>query len=370
MKIVLMIDWFLYYTVELANALSKYHNVLLVTRDHNFEIASHDKALNIDEFLDDCLDASVVREKLRYRRRSFRNILEIIRVCKQLTKFKPDVIHVQENSDWRILLIAKMFGFKKTVLTVHDVVRHPGESAGFRRYVEIVLRKRARRIIVHGNFLKTQLLQLLKRTEDEVVVLPLGALSIYRNWDDESVQEEENTILFFGRMSRYKGIDVLIKSQPLITKDIPNAKIIIAGRGEEFRKYENSIAGNDNFEIHNRFIANSEVAKFFRRAVVVILPYIEASQSGVVPIAYVFGKPVVVSKVGSIPEVVEDGKTGYVVPPNDPEALSDAVVKILKNKDLRENMGKNALEMASTQLSWDQIAQNTTEVYEELLLNE
>lgn len=363
MKIVILIDWFIYYTVELANALSQEHDVMLVTRDHNYELSSSFEAISIDDFLDACLIKKVNREKLRYRQRSLKNFLEVIRVYKRVRSFRPDIIHIQENTDWRILLIAKMLGFEKAVLTVHDVQIHPGDPEGILKYFKSVLRKKVRKIIVHGQFLKKQLASNWRVPEDKIYILPHGAFSIYKKWDDPSIKEEAKTILFFGRISRYKGLDILIKAEPLITQHIPDAKIVIAGSGEDFGPYESLITNRSRFEIHNRFISHRDVPKFFRRASVVVLPYIEASQSGVVPIAYIFGKPVVVTNVGSIPEVVDEGKTGFIVPPNSPEDLSRAIIEILENHELRKTMSANALAKASTELSWNTIAQETAKIY-------
>lgn len=366
MKVVIIIDWYLFYTVHLANALSKEHEVMLITRDHNYEISSPDQPVTLDEFLDKCLDKKIIIERLRYRQRSLKNFLEIGRVYRKIKAFRPDIIHIQENADWRIFLLANMLGFNKTVLTIHDVTRHPGDISKNRiqwRLTWEIMNAKAKRIIVHGEYLRKQLISLSKKLEKKISVVPLGVLSIYKKWDDETIKEEENTILFFGRISKYKGMDVLIEAQPLITKEIPEAKIIIAGKGKDFARHENLIKEKSCFEIHYRWIAINEVAKFFRRASVVVVPYIEASQSGIVAIAYVFGKPVVVTNVGSIPEVVDHGKTGFIVPPQSSDALARALVEILKNRELRETMGKNALAKAATDLSWNTIAKRTAEIY-------
>lgn len=363
MKIVLMIDWFLYYSVELANALAVENDVLLVTRDHNFEISSLEAPISLDEFLDDNLNDKVGREQLRYRRRSWKNFWELIRVSKKIKDFNPDIIHIQENTDWRIYLIAKIFGFEKVVLTVHDVVIHPGEKGGFFFFVRRALRDNCSRIIVHGNYLREELRSNLKKRRNRIFVIPHGVLSIYKKWDNIELSEEEKTILFFGRAKKYKGIDVLIKAESLISKQVPEVKIIIAGQGEALALYADQLSQNSRFEIHNRFIPNTEVHKFFHRAVLVVLPYIEASQSGVIPIAYSFGKPVVATDVGSIPEVIEEGKTGYTVPSNNPERLAEAVIKILKDRELRKFLGKNALKKAQNELCWSNVAAKTMEIY-------
>ena len=99
----------------------------------------------------------------------------------------------------------------------------------------------------------------------------------------------------------------------------------------------------------------------------VVLPYIEASQSGIIPIAYAFKKPVVVTNVGSIPEVVDDGITGFIVPPKDPDALASAITKLLRDDKLRKEMGESAYRKMEEELSWDKIADKTIEVYREMV---
>jgi len=363
MKIVMMIDWFLYYTLELTNALSMEHQVMLVTRDHNFEISSPDNPQKLDEFLNNNLDRGVIREKLKYRLRDIRSFHEVIRIYKNIKRFNPDIVHIQENSDWRILLIACLLGFDKIVLTVHDVVRHPGDPNNFMDVLSRLFRKKVRKIIVHGNYLKEQMLLKSRKFRNKIHVVPLGIFLLYKKLDDKSVKEEENSILLFGRVSKYKGIDVLIESAPLIAEEIPDIKIIIAGKGEDFSKYETLMSNKSYFEIHNRFIGDREIPQLFRRASLVVLPYIEASQSAVIPIAYLFGKPVVASNVGSIPEVVDNGKTGIIVPPNDPRILADAIIKILKSPELKMTMSTHALEKAESDLSLENIARKTSEVY-------
>lgn len=364
MKIVIILDWFLYYSIELANALAHEHNVLMVTRDHAFEISTPEEPTTVDAFLDTVLDPRVKRVKLRFRRGALANIKEVPRVLLRIKQFNPDIVHVQETTDWRILFLTKMFARKKRTLTVHDVISHPGEENGLLDVIKRMLRRSASKIIVHGNYLKELLHPNYPGLHASIHVVPHGVLSIYKKWDVVDVVEEEMTILFFGRLSRYKGLDILLEAHRLVLKSLPQVKLIIAGKGDAFPENSISFEQSQNLEIHHRFITNSEVSRFFRRVSVVVLPYTEASQSGVVPISYSFGKPVVVTAVGSIPEVVKNGISGFVVPSKDPTALAEALVKILGNSELRRAMGRNAQKIGNTELSWDTIAKQTVDVYE------
>ena len=101
----------------------------------------------------------------------------------------------------------------------------------------------------------------------------------------------------------------------------------------------------------------------FRRASVVALPYVDASQSAVIPVAYTFGKPVVATTVGGLPELVEDGRTGFLVPPRDEQALADAVVRLLRDRELRHQLGANGKRKVDTECSPDAVAHRTLEVY-------
>lgn len=105
----------------------------------------------------------------------------------------------------------------------------------------------------------------------------------------------------------------------------------------------------------------------FQRSSVVVLPYVEAAQSGVVPTAYGFGRPVVVTTVGGIPEQVDDGVTGLIVPPRDARALADAVIKIMKDEKLRREMGRNASRKLERDFAWDDIAAETVEIYKKAM---
>jgi glycosyltransferase involved in cell wall biosynthesis len=156
----------------------------------------------------------------------------------------------------------------------------------------------------------------------------------------------------------------LIKATPHILAKVPDARIIIAGAGDCPSIHEAANAYPYTFEIHNRFIQADEVGRFFLEASLVALPYQDATQSGIVPIAYLFGRPVVATRVGSIPEVVDDGKTGLLVEPGDEQSLANAVVKLLRDPDTCKSMGKAAAAKLEQDLSWQIIAKKTLQVYE------
>jgi len=289
-------------------------------------------------------------------------IASYTKLFKSLHKIRPDVIHITAAHIYNIPILPFLRKYP-LIFTLHDpVVREKTNIVGivhnnlFTRFSDIV--------IVHGANLKEQL---VKKGIDgnKIRIIPHGDYSFFAKYKKDDVREE-NIILFFGRIESYKGLEYLIGAEPLITREIPNTKIIIAGRGN-FSKYRKLIKNTKSFEIYNEFIPDKQVAELFQKAKIVVLPYIEASQSGIIPIAYAFKKPVVVTNVGCIPEVVDDGVTGFIVPPRDVNALANAIIKLLKDDELRKQMGENAYKKMIEELSWDKIAEKTIGVYKEVI---
>jgi glycosyltransferase involved in cell wall biosynthesis len=170
-------------------------------------------------------------------------------------------------------------------------------------------------------------------------------------------------VLFFGRIWPYKGLDNLIRAEPWIAQQIPDVRIVIAGQGEDFERYRRLMVHPERFAVLNRHISDAEVATLFRQASVIVLPYIEASQSGVIPIAYTYGKPVVGTTVGGLPEMIDDGVTGFLVPPGNEKRLAAAIIAVLRNDAQRRKMGAAAKQKIERECSPAVIARQTLDVY-------
>jgi glycosyltransferase involved in cell wall biosynthesis len=181
---------------------------------------------------------------------------------------------------------------------------------------------------------------------------------------NRGTQESDGKVaLFFGRIWGYKGLEYLIRAEPLITAQVPDAKIVIAGTGEDFDRYRQMMVHPDRFEVHNEYVTDAKRDELFGRASVVVLPYVEATQSGVVPVAYGYGKPVVATTVGGLPEVVEHGRTGLLVPPRNEAALAHAVVSLLSDPERAREMGRRGKEKLRQECSPQAVGQRTMEVY-------
>lgn len=346
------------YTIELSEALSKCIDLTLMIPE--------EQAQRFKDVIDPSVKLNAFHQP---RLREVRNLLFVYEIVKEIKKLKPDVIHIQRGHPWFNFGLCFLNQYC-IVTTIHDVTLHSGdkESSIVPQFTHKLAVKYAKQIIVHGEELKREMIREYNKSPDDINVLHRGVNSIYRRYVDGPIEEEGHTVLFFGRIWGYKGLQYLVEAEPRITKEIPSLKIIIAGRGEDVNKiYRDKMINKDLYIIHNNHIPNAMVAELFQKASLVVLPYTDASQSGVVPLAYAFKKPVVVTNVGSLPEVVDDGETGYIVPPRDPSKLADAVIDLLKNKEKRKRMGENAFKKTQKELSWKNIAPKTVEVYKKAL---
>lgn len=357
---IILFGSFIDYQIQLANVLSEKNTVMLMIYANGLP----------EEFIE------IIDEKVNFfllgRGKPWYhpiNILVLNDTIKRIKQFKPDVIHLQRGGISDLVLLPF---FKKypLVTTFHDVKLHIGEESFWEeKFIRYWVRKYSDRIIVHGEKLKNQMVQEYGLSSEKVHAIHIGEHEVapFKIHTRKDLTEDGNLILFFGRIYEYKGLEYLIKSEPLITRELPDAKIIIAGTGEDFKKYESMMINRANFIVHNYRIPYKEGAEIFQRCSVVALPYIDASQSGVISTAYGFKKPVVVTDVGAIPEIVDDRKTGFIVPPKNSGALADAIVKLLKDEKLRREMGENAYKKLKTDMSWNKIAEKTIKVYKEAM---
>ena len=149
----------------------------------------------------------------------------------------------------------------------------------------------------------------------------------------------------------------------MISRAVPDVRIVIAGAGDDFKPYRRMMQTPERFVVHNRFVSAADRDELFRQASVVVLPYVEATQSGVIPVAYAYSKPVVATDVGALREAVEDGNTGLLVPPADPAALAVAILELLCDPVRRRAMGASGRRKIETESSPQIVASQTVEVY-------
>lgn len=355
-KVALLHFCFEDYTIELANSLVNYVDLTIIHPEQISDVCGNvlDPRIRVISFK-------------KPRIRDPRNILSMHTMMNIIKDIQPDVLHVQETNDpwydWTLLL-NKM---PPLVTTIHDIFRHPGDNIAVfgSEYTRRIAFYRSQQLIVHAHQLKKILIEQFRIPQQRINVLPHGELgSLYQRRGSQNIQAREPyTLLFFGRILPYKGLKYLLEAMPLIAKCIPEVKLIIAGKGENIRQYFPNGYDEKRYEIINEFIPLEEVGNLFQRSTVTVLPYIEASQSGVAALSYGMGTLIIASEVGGLSEIVQHKKDGLLVPPRDVRALADAIICLLSDRSLQQSMQTAAIARCQQDLNWSNIAAQTAQIY-------
>ncbi len=261
-----------------------------------------------------------------------RNWSALLRVARLLRELQPSAVHLN-NEQPLLLPLYPMLARCNSVITLHDARSHAGERPAKRLFHSLHLRLVARfirKVIVHSTSIRDALPAWFPR--HRVHIMPHVN---YRLWSAQPVPEPAAlplTILFFGRILAYKGLEVLLDAFRRL--EPTRFRLVIAGEGPLPQ------IDAPNIAVNNRFISDQELPGFFQGAHVVALPYLAASQSGVAQMAFAFGKPVISTRVGALPEIVHDGENGLLVPPGDPAALAAAIER-LADRELRDRFSAN-----------------------------
>lgn len=350
------IAWITYdfeeYSALHVNALAEEHDVLLVSPQPDEGECPYPLADNVESH-------AFAKPRLR---QPFRQLVSIQKILKRVAEFGPDVVHFQQGHMWFNAALKRLKKYP-LVITIHDPRHHAGDEVS-KKTPQWLLDfgfRQADHVVVHGDAIAASVNETFGIEHERIHTIPHVAMGCENLDADEP--EDENLVLFFGRIWDYKGLDQLIAAEPLICDEIPSAKIMIAGEGDDFAKYQAMMKNPEHFIVRNAWISDLQRARFFQRAALVVLPYNEATQSGVIPVAYNHGKPVVATQVGALAECVEHGVTGLLVPPRDPHALAEAIVKLLKDTSLRHQMGRAAKSKLDQENSPNAVAAQTLEVY-------
>ncbi len=242
----------------------------------------------------------------------------------------------------------------------HNVLEH--ETSGLKTSISKRVLRMGDYFITHSQWDKENLVRWVEPSRENCIwVSPHPA---YQHLQDMSLSKTEarrrlgvaadKVILFFGFVREYKGLRYLLESLPLVLKYYP-IHLLIAGEIWQGAKVYSGLIRNlrlqDHLTLVNRYIPNEKVGLYFSAADLVVVPYISATQSGIVQMSFGFKRPVVVGNVGGLPEVVDDRRTGYLVRPRDPGAIAQAVLDFYNGR--REDEMVRNIECALSRFSWE-----------------
>jgi glycosyltransferase involved in cell wall biosynthesis len=357
-RVLLACDFHRHYAAMLAAGLDRAGaEVALLTRDHDLEFGNRPGASR--EFVEATVGSAVRVREIGGRVRSPAGWAEALRQRRELRAWRPSVTHFQESvgNDVRLLYAARARR-GRFALTVHDPVRHPGDNESRRlAWFNEMMIARAGLIFVHAEALREELIS-IAAPRAPIVVVPHGV-----DPGAATSLPERPSILFFGRISHYKGLDTLLDAMPEIWEEIPETRLTVAGDGPI---EPHPVLADPRVTLHAGHVPESEVPALFAGASCVALPYRQASQSGVGSRVKPYARPLVVTETGGLPELVADG-SGLVVPPESPARLARALVEVLADRALAERLGAAGAATAEREGSWDVVSARTLEAYREHL---
>lgn len=287
------------------------------------------------------------------------------RLYQSVARFRPDVIHL---TDAHAFCVPHQWWLARypVLLTQHDPAPHSGDVYRLPSYfIHRTQQRLAKRIVVHGQYLKDVLLSRRGVPPNKISIIPHGDYSFYLRWRNSAVTPIQNSVLFFGRIVDYKGLDVLLESLIGLERGGLPVTLLLAGEGS-LAKYQPLLAQLPHKIIDNRIIPEAEVLRYFDLSTLVALPYREASQSGIVSIALPAGTPIVASRVGALPEILKHGENAWLVEPNDPAELAGAIKRLLHDPVLRARLAAAGIVTVDKKIAWRLTAAQYLKLYLEL----
>lgn len=338
------------YSLEMAKALYE-------SRKCHLQVIISQNVLNIAQWIDyfskcNDIDFHIINT---YKHNTFsvlKTLFFDIRKKQYLVKliedFNSDILYLPFGLMWSNYVYRRLHKKTRIIITLHDPHPHDSMFGAFKWFLFRLLTNRGQdRLVDDIVILNRKDIDYVKnKYKKNICVIPHASFSYYVKEDcDYSIK---NMIGFFGRIEPYKGLDLLIEA--FEQQNNKELKLLIAGRGSIDSTLKSRIDANVNIEFINRYIEDDEFQSLINRIDFVVLPYKRASQSGVIPMSFAFGKTVISTRVGALEEQIPNG-TGILVEPN-AIAISSAISKLYSNPSEIEKMGKAAQYYAQTELTW------------------
>ncbi len=284
------------------------------------------------------------------------------RTTVKISDLEPDVIHFQNAYLWGVPSLP-LLPDARVIVSIHDPFPHqgvpdprsfPAIAANLARADGIVLMGRSQLEVFRRRF---------SLQRKRVAVIPHGEFSFYQGYGPIP-ESDGHTVLFIGRIAQYKGLEFFLEAAKQVGMKRGDITFRVVGAGD-ISIYRDRIVNAGNVEVTNRFVSSKEFLGEIGRSLVVVAPYTQASQSGVIVAAQSLGRPVIATHVGGLADDVLNDRTGLVVQPRDAQGLADAVLSLADDKKKCTEMGRAGREWMATERGWSRIADLTLQFYED-----
>jgi len=346
------------YCYSLAKELDKRHDLLLLSYKRQYPGLLYGKKNQIDP---DSASGDLLNEfkNIAYDIDSV-NIWSWFKTSKTILAFNPDIIILP----WWVAYWAPMYLYllsslrKKGIRVVFiciNVFEHE-DNAVKNLLTKITLRS-VDSFVVHSEQERCELLKISPQATVRKHLLPLFEYGVKTDIRHDTA----TNLLFFGFVRPYKGLDTLLQALAILRGHDIKLRIVGEFWNDKAQYIEliKKLGISDHIEIIDRYVPDNEMSRYFSWADLVVLPYRRSITSGVIATAYGYGKPVLSTNVGGFHEVIQDGYTGKIVPPDDPQSLADGIRWFLANKQI--DFANNISVFAAQQMSWSSLVDTIEE---------
>lgn len=263
---------------------------------------------------------------------SFSTLRESFKLSKFIRKLKPDVVHFEGFSQRSLGAIPFLRSVEKIFFTVHDPLPHSGEFNWRVSLAKFFYFKLAKGFFFYSKFACNQFTHHYRAQEAPKRVLKLYPYHFYKNYSRQDDATKKH-VLFFGRISPYKGIEVLLNAMPALLKEDKGIQLVVAGKSVNGYAIDEKVLKQYKQNIHviDKYLSNEELVSLIQEAQVVVCPYKDATQSGVLMTAYALGTPVIATEVGAFPEYIINNINGMLFPVGDSVMLANRLKEVLKD---------------------------------------
>lgn len=340
------------YTLELARALKRRPDAdvyLSVSRDS--ELIGEFRALNIPileiKTYNSVFSAFIMTLNIFSTRRKFLLYLKDNRI---------GVVNSTMSHLWSRFVTSTVARSGAVLLnTVHDAILHPGEDGGVKSWFYQPF-STADGYIALSNYVGQQLCDVHHIPPEKVTVIPLGPLSDPASQLTKvQLRRGALRLLFFGRILPYKGLERLIEAYGMLRAEGLNMSLQIIGAGD-MSDVNAAVAALPDIIVDNKWVPEDKMDGVFAHADIIVLPYLESSQSGVIASAFAAGVPAISTPIGGLPEQITHGVNGLVAVDTSPAALASEIRTLAEDERLLVQLKEGALKTAQQQFSWDTIS--------------
>jgi glycosyltransferase involved in cell wall biosynthesis len=286
-----------------------------------------------------------------------------------MKEFQPDVALCAFQSIWDLAALPILRrSASRFVLVLHDAEPHPGDRYPFRKTVMDWEIKSADALIALSDHVANEAVRLHGFQRDRIYTVPHGAFTFGEPFivPRRFPVGRPFRLLFFGRIVAYKGLGVLLDAYRQLRAEGWSVELAILGSGD-MSTYRDALGGLEGVSVRNDWIGDAEIADALVDADIVVLPYIEASQSGVAASAFSAALPVIATPVGGLVEQIDHGVTGLITSEVNANALAETVARVISSPLRYEALSAGALGHAREALDWDIISERIGSIIDEVI---